>query len=290
MKTAVCTCDEDDTRARRLAELLDASFLPTEKHRFPDGESGVRVLAPVPADVIVLADLARPDEKFLPLAFLLDVLRELGARRITLVAPYLPYLRQDKRFREGEAVTSCTFAKLLSPFAERLVTIDPHLHRYRRLEDVYALQGDVLSAAPLAGDWIREHVPNGIIVGPDMESEQWVKQAAVRAGVEYVILEKKRRGDRDVSVRLPGGLGDTHQVPVLVDDIISSGHTMAETIGELRRRGFPPPVCIGVHAVFADGAEQLLEATGAGRVLTTNTIAHPRADIDILPLLAAALC
>lgn len=289
MKTAICSGMSSASRVEALAELLALSVLQVEAHRYPDGESGVRVDGDIPAHVIVLADLAYPDEKFLQLAFLLDNLRELGAKRITLIAPYLPYLRQDKRFAPGEAVTSRTFAKLLSPLCERIVTIDPHLHRYHKLEEIYAAEGTVLTAASRVGEWIKANVAVPILIGPDSESRQWVEQAANHVGLPFTVLEKSRRGDRDVEIRLPESFVRTSHTPVLVDDIISSGHTMAETVRALIGNGSAPPVCIGVHAVLADEALDLLMQAGAARVITTNTIPNELACIDVLPILADAL-
>ena len=289
MKTAICSGTAPAQRVRALAELLALPVLPIDAHRYPDGESGVQVKGEVPPHVIVLADLAHPDEKFLPLAFLLDDLRELGAQRITLVAPYLPYLRQDKRFSPGEAVTSRTFAKLLSPLCDRIVTVDPHLHRYHRLEDVYAAEGTVLTAACRVGEWVKENVAEPILVGPDSESRQWVERAARHVELPCVVLEKLRRGDRDVEIRLPDSFSHAAHTPVLVDDIISSGHTMAETVRALIERGSAPPVCVGVHAVLAEDAIDLLITAGAARVVTTNTIPNDFAHIDVLSEIAESL-
>lgn len=290
MTIAVCNGTHgDDARARTLARRAGAAYLEVEWHRFPDGETGVRVPGPVPARVAVFADLDRPDPKFLPLVFLLDALRDLGAEHVTLVAPYLPYLRQDARFRDGEAITSRTFAAALSPLVDRIVTVDPHLHRYRSLEEIYAAEGVVLSAAETIGRWTGAHVDSPVLIGPDTESRQWVERAAAAADTSFMVLEKKRRGDRDVSIRVGELDMLAGRTPVLVDDIISSGHTMAETVRGLLARGMKSPVCIGVHAVFADGAGRLLADAGAARVVTSNTIAHPSNGIDVFGLLADAL-
>lgn len=97
---------------------------------FPNGESYVRLLTNVKdKEIIILATLDRPDAKFLPLIFLFRLLRDSGAKKIILVSPYLAYMRQDKQFQPGEAITSSYFASLLSSFIDELLTIDPHLHR-----------------------------------------------------------------------------------------------------------------------------------------------------------------
>src|SRR3546814_2878173 len=84
-------------------------------------------------DAAVVCTLARPDDQFLQLLFAARLLRESGARSVQLVAPYLAYMRQDRRFHDGEALTSRQFAQLLSAEFDGLVTVDPHLHRYGNL-------------------------------------------------------------------------------------------------------------------------------------------------------------
>jgi ribose-phosphate pyrophosphokinase len=250
----------------------------------------VRVDSPVTGrDVAIACTLHRPDDKLLPLLFLASTLRELGARQVGLVAPYLAYMRQDRRFREGEAVTSTHFAAFLSETVDWLVTVDPHLHRRTSLAEIYSIPTAVLHAAQGIADWIAEHVPNAVLVGPDGESAQWVRAVAEMARAPSIVLEKVRRGDRDVSVSVPDIERWRDHTPVLVDDIVSTARTMIATVGHLRRIGFAAPVCVGVHAVFADRAYDELREAGAGRVVTCNTIPHASNAIDVVPLLASGI-
>ena len=110
-----------------LARRLRCDWSPLAVHRFPDGETLVRLDAPVGGRCVVLAgSLDQPDGKTLPLLFAADAARELGATQVGLVAPYLAYMRQDRRFNTGEALTSRTYARLLSTALDFLVTVDPH--------------------------------------------------------------------------------------------------------------------------------------------------------------------
>jgi ribose-phosphate pyrophosphokinase len=230
--------------------------------------------------------LGRPDDKFLPLMFAAAAARELDAAKVGLVSPYLAYMRQDRRFQPGEAVTSTYFARLLSSQIDWLVTVDPHLHRRESLAEIYSIPTQVMHAAPLISDWIRAEVKRPLLIGPDSESEQWVAAVACNAGAPHVVLWKMRRGDRDVEVSVPDVARWRDHTPVLVDDIVSTGRTMIETIGHLKREGMQPPVCIGVHGIFAVEAFSDLMAAGAGRVVTTNTIPHMTNSIDVTALLA----
>jgi ribose-phosphate pyrophosphokinase len=198
-------------------------------------------------------------------------------------------MRQDRRFKTGEAVTSIQFARLLSGAFDWLVTVDPHLHRVHALGEIYALPSRTLQAAPLISDWIRANVGLPLLIGPDAESAQWVEAIASRAGAPHVVLEKVRRGDRDVEIAVPNVGNWQRHTPVLVDDIISTARTMIETIGHLRAAGLKPPVCVGIHGVFAEGAYEALSHAGAAQIVSSNTIAHPSNAIDVTSLIADAV-
>jgi ribose-phosphate pyrophosphokinase len=274
--------------ATRLVPLLHAEMGVLTVRRFPDGESYVRLDSPVAGrQVILLCTLDRADAKLLPLLFAANTARELGATQVGLIAPYLAYLRQDWQFQAGEAVTSRLFARLVSSFADWLVTVDPHLHRLAGLGEIYTIPSRVVHAAPLVSDWIAG-LDDPLLIGPDGESEQWVSAVARAAGAPYIVLRKIRHGDRDVSVSVPDVERHRHRTPVLVDDIISTAQTMIETAGHLKRAELAPPVCIGVHAVFAGSAYADLVAAGAARVVTCNTIIHESNGIDVSGMIADA--
>lgn len=280
----------NDVFAARLAEQLDAEQLAAEFRSFPDGESYVRIDGDWQgAEVLLVATLDRPDSKFLPMALAAQTLRVHGAARVTLVAPYLGYMRQDKAFHPGEAISAPIFARLVSSVVDELVTVDPHLHRIDALGEVYSIPSINVHAAPALAAWIAERVADPLLVGPDVESKQWVSAVARESGAPYVALEKVRRGDRDVEVSVPHLKDYAGRTPVIVDDIVSTARTMIETVRHLRALGAPAPVCVGVHAIFAGDAYAELQKAGASTIATTNTIPHPSNDIDVAPLIAAAL-
>lgn len=278
--------------AAQLAGYLPASTLcaGVESRRFPDGESWLRVLGELrDAQVVIVGNLYQPDPQALSLLYLADYAREMGALRVGLVAPYLPYMRQDARFHPGEAITSRSFARFVSSAVDWLVTVDPHLHRYASLDEIYTISTRVVPAAPVMAAWIAAHVERPFVVGPDSESAQWAAEVARLAGCPHAVLEKQRHGDRDVEISL-SHLTDTEgRTPVLIDDIISSARTMTVAVRMLRAAGLPPPVCIGVHALFAGDAAGVLAEAGAARVVTCNTVPHASNGIDVLPALASAI-
>lgn len=273
-----------------LCQSLNAEAGRLERRRFPDGESYLRIHNEVIGrPVLVLADLSHPDEQFLPLSFLCDTLRELGASQIGLIAPYLCYMRQDIRFHPGEAITSRIFARLLSSQIDWLVTVDPHLHRYHSLDEIYTVPSTVVQAAPLLADWLGEQQEPLLLVGPDAESEQWVAQIAARSGHDYVVGSKVRSGDREVVVQLPNLAVWHHHTAVIIDDVISSGQTVLRCLQALRVQGLNKVDCAAIHGLFADHIEQQLIESGLRRLITTNAIAHPSNTIDLSPLLLAPI-
>ena len=236
--------------------------------------------------VILVCTLDRPDGKFLPLAFAAATARELGAAEVGLVAPYLAYMRQDRHFEPGDAETAPMFAACLSRTADWLVTVDPHLHRLKQLSLIYAIPTRAQHAASLISKWIADNVADAVLIGPDAESAQWVGEVAKDADKPFVVLTKIRRGDRDVSVSVPEVERWRGYTPVLVDDIISTGRTMTETLGHLAAARMKPAVCIGVHAVFAPRAYEDLQGAGPARIVTTDTIGHDTNVIEVASLLA----
>lgn len=274
--------------ATELAANLGYETGALEMRAFPDGETYLRfATSPEQRSVGLVCSLDHPNDKMLPLLFAAATARELKAAKVGLICPYLAYMRQDRRFNAGEAVTSAQVARLLSDAFDWLITVDPHLHRYGSLGEIYTIPTRVVHAAPLISQWIKANVANPLVVGPDSESEQWVAAVASDAGAPFSVLEKVRHGDRDVEIKLKDLSAWMDRSPVLVDDIISSGRTMIEAVKLLKDRGWPPPVCIAVHGLFADGSDVVLEQAGAG-VVTSNSIPHRTNRIDIAGLLAKA--
>ena len=290
MSLLVFALPGNEALAAELARRLGSEPGRLSVRRFPDGESHLRFETPVSGREIALACTLRdPDAKVPPLLFAAETARELGARRVGLVAPYLAYMRQDKRFQEGEGVTSAHFAKLVSRYFDWLVTVDPHLHRRSSLDEIYDIPSRVVHAAPVIAAWIGKAVESPILIGPDAESAQWVSEVARGAGAPWTVLEKTRRGDRDVSVSVPDAGRLRGRTPVLVDDIVSTARTMIAAAAQLARLGAARPVCVGVHAVFAGDAHAALLAAGIASIATSNTIPHPTNAIDVVPAVADAL-
>lgn len=287
MTAILLPCPGSEDLAKKMAAQLGLRLGGVEYRRFPDLESYVRVRSEISGKrVILVGALDRPDAKMLPLIFLANTARDLGAREVGLVCPYLPYMRQDKRFKAGEGVTSQYFASMLGTAVDWFVTVDPHLHRHGALSELYSIPTSVVHAAPRIASWIRENVRMPLVIGPDSESVQWVSAVAREAGAPFAVLNKRRFGDRRVEVSdLPEAKVHA-RTPVLVDDIVSTARTMIETVKRLRAHGARRPYCIAVHGIFADDAYRDLRRAGARRIVSSNTVAHASNAIDMTDLLA----
>lgn len=288
--TVLIAVPGSEAHAQRLGDRLELPVVVPELRQFPDGELYVRIdRDALDADAVIVGNLH--GDNFLRVAFIAGAARDLGAARVGLVAPYLAYMRQDSRFKRGEGVTARYFATLVSSAVDWLVTVDPHLHRFHSLDGVYSIPTTIARAAPAIARWIAGEVEQPVLVGPDSESAQWVSAVAAQCSAPYLILEKTRRGDRDVSVSSPNGefAAFSGRTPVVIDDIVSTGRTMLEATRQLRAAGSLPPMCIAIHAVFADAVHDELVAAGARGIITCDTIAHASNRICVADPLADAV-
>lgn len=275
-----------DSFAKSLTSNLSCVRGELNMRQFPDGETYLQFVSKLnEQDCIFIATLNKPNEKIAPLLFAAATAKELGAKKIGLIVPYLSYMRQDKRFHTGEALTSQYFAQLLSNYFDWLITVDPHLHRYHTLNEIYTIPTTVLHATIPMAQWVKTHGKDCFLIGPDEESKQWVSEVAHLAQVPFIILEKIRTGDREVTITLPDVKAYQHLKPILIDDIISTGKTLIKATQLLIGSGLAAPICLATHAVFAGNAYQELLAAGVKQVVTCNTIEHSTNQIDVAALI-----
>lgn len=272
-----------------IAQRMNARYAEVETRRFPDGESYVRVASDIGGDdVHLLCTLSGPDAQFLSLAFAGQTIRELGARSVNLIAPYLAYMRQDTRFKPGEAVAARCFGGLLSRVFDSVLTVDPHLHRISSLADVFSIPASAVSAAPLMGEWVKGAVPDPVIIGPDRESEQWARAIAEAARAPYEVLSKTRRDDGRVLLDAPDLSRWMGRKPVLIDDIASTGGTLVQAAAKLTALGFSKPICMVVHALCSGEAEASIR-TATDVFVSTDTVPNASNAISVAQLLADAM-
>ena len=281
---------EDETPAAlRLAEAAGLVPHRVERHRFPDGETQLTLPAYLPPRVVLLRSLHQPNDKLTELLLAAPAARQLGARHLSLVAPYLAYMRQDMAFAPGQAVSQRIVGAWLATLFDSVITVDPHLHRVTTLaEAVPARQAITLSAAPLLGDWIAQHRPGAFLLGPDSESAQWVTQAAAAHGLPHAVCSKVRHSDHAVSITLPP-CDLRGQAVVLLDDVASSGHTLATAAALALAAGAASVDVAVTHALLAGDALQRIHQAGVGEFWSTDSVAHPSNVVGLAALLAGAI-
>ncbi|HEV7370340.1 ribose-phosphate diphosphokinase [Arenibaculum sp.] len=289
--TGVYAFPECAEGARRLADELGVPFHVAELHRFPDGESLVRLPEPVRRPVLY-RPLHRPNDKLVEILLAASVLRRGGAETLCLVAPYMPYMRQDAVFRPGEPVSQRVVGDLLAAAFDTVVVVEPHLHRTGDLAAVFPAARAV--AVSGAGP-IRRHLeagdtaPDTLVVGPDEESEPLVAAIAGPLGLDWAVARKERRGDRDVTVTLPDAPDPAGRPTLVVDDVISSGHTVLDCARALRARGAASVGVVAVHALHDAAAEAAMRAAGIGAVASCDGVPHASNRIPLASLIAEAL-
>jgi ribose-phosphate pyrophosphokinase len=198
-------------------------------------------------------------------------------------------MRQDIAFHPGEAVSQRIVGPFLASLFDAVVSVDPHLHRVVTLEEaVPAAQTAVISGALLLADWIALQRPGAMLMGPDGESAQWVAQAAERHGFDYAVCTKERHGDRSVSVVLPP-VDVQGRCVVLLDDMASTGHTLAQATRLLRAAGAASVDVAVTHALIDAAALDALHAAGVGQFWSTDCVAHPTNAVATAGALALAL-
>ena len=283
-------CSKGRHLGKAIAEHLGIEYIELEVKRFPDNEIYLRYPKGVSGEDVVFVQsfYGEINDALVEVIFAAETAEDLGAKRLILAAPYFPYLRQDKRFKEGECISLRTVAGVIDDFFDEIMIIDPHLHREKTLSHIFKIHSKKLTADHLIAAYIKENIKNPLLVGPDEESYRWAKKTAEDIGAESVILEKERHSGREVTVFFNKEINAKDKNIVIVDDIISTGNTLIETIKHLKQAGARKITCIAVHGIFTDNSLARLSETGA-KIISTNTIPNETAEMDVSKIIADAL-
>lgn len=276
--------------ARRLAAALGLGCHTVALRHFPDGESLVRV-EPAPGTAILYRALADPNARLVELLLAAAALRDGGAERVVLVAPYLPYMRQDRAFVPGEAVSQRVVGALLADAFDAVVTVDPHLHRTPDLGQVLpGCTAVAVSAAPaLAAGLANMVAPDTLLIGPDAESRPWAAAVAGALGLELLVADKQRGGDRAVTLALPDAGRARGRPVLLVDDLLSSGGTLLAATALVKAAGARSVAAAVTHCLAGAGDLARLADAGIAPLLAGDGVPGPIATIALAPVIAQAL-
>ncbi len=243
----------------------------------------------LPKRLIICQTLNQPNQKLIELILVAQTARKQGVEHITLVAPYLCYMRQDIAFNDGEAVSQKIIGQLLSNYFDAVLTVDPHLHRIKHLsEAITSSEALALHATPAMSTFIKKHFESPVIIGPDEESMQWVKAIAQTDQWHYTIANKQRFGDKDVAVTLDD-IDLVNKDVIIVDDIASTGRTLEQTVRQLLLQK-PSSISVMVtHAFFVDDAIDRLNALGVANIWSSDSVLHETNAFSVIDILANAI-
>lgn len=283
------TFDDYVVQSRKLADALDMPCHVIQAHRFPDGESKLTLPSNLPEHVIFSRSLDHPNEKLLELLLAAKTARELGGKVLTLISPYLCYMRQDKAFNSGEAISQKIIGNFLAELFDNVITVDPHLHRIQTIEQaIPATQAVTLSATGLMSNFLRQQYKNPVLLGPDEESRQWVAAVAKPHQWEFGVCQKIRTGDQSVSISLPE-IDLQGRTVVIVDDVASSGQTLAVATRHCLSKNAQQIDVLVTHALFAQDAKNRLLDAGVCNIWSTDSVLHESNVIALHELLKVAV-
>jgi ribose-phosphate pyrophosphokinase len=275
--------------ARRLGTTLAAR----ELDRFPDGELHVQIRESVRGKRVFLIQPTSPpvEQRLFELLLLNDACRRAGAREVIAVIPYFGYARQDRRAAGRDPIGARVVADVLaSGRLDRIVVLDLHS---RATEGFFSMPAEHLSAVSLLAAEIRPDVSGeGVIVAPDLGAVKLASRYSGILGCPVATVSKMRLSGREVKVQqIVGDVRD--RAPFIVDDMISTGATVAAAVRALIAAGCRPDLTVvATHGVFADRATDTLRGLPISSVVTTDSVT-PRTDlalpvrvVTIAPLLA----
>lgn len=283
---------ESGAVARRVADYAGVPYGEIAVHRFPDGESRLTLPPSRPAHVILYRSLDRPHDKLIELLLACRTLRAEGVRCLTLMAPYLCYMRQDAAFEPGQVVSQRVIGEWLAHLFDGVITVDPHLHRVARLEQAVPVRRAVcLSAGPVFADYLQGEGrgAEALLLGPDSESEQWVRGIAKAAGLPYAIAHKRRRGDRSVAITLPPAVAFQGRCVILLDDMASTGRTLMAAAEQALGLGAAELRILVTHALFVNDSLAHLRQRPIALIGSSDAIPHETNVVSLAPILGGAI-
>lgn len=274
---------------RRLSMLLSLDLVNFEWKIFPDGESYFRLLSKVDDSVVLVHSLTPPqDKRIVELFFLLKLLSDYRAKDIILVIPYLAYMRQDKRFLDGEIVSVEVLADLLKTFdIDRYVFVDVHSGEVLKFFGNRAME---VSAFPFIGDFLSKyHLINPIVIAPDAKAFKYAETVAKIIGAEsdYIVKRRDRSSGAVESELKEFNVGGRDVI--LVDDIISTGGTMINAIKILKEHGANRVFACCTHGLFIGNAVINMFNAGVYDIISTDTIESYYSRVSVAPAIASAI-
>lgn len=270
--------------AGKLATQLQQPLLQTTFKRFPDEEFYVRLLEDVAGQDVVIVQTAYPDPKIVELLLIQDAVHDAGARRIIVVLPYFGYSRQDKKFEDGEAISAKAIAHHISMHADCVITVDPHKEHILKFFTIPAYS---CSAVGSIAQYLKEKQVD-FILAPDKGARTRAQEAASVIHCDYDYLEKTRIDGTTVKIT-PKKLDARGKNVAIIDDIISTGGTMANSIAELKKQGAKSVSIACTHGLFVGQAKEKLLSANCDEIISTDSIETEFSKVSVADCIAETL-
>jgi ribose-phosphate pyrophosphokinase len=267
--------------ATRLSRELGLPLVDVKYSRFPDGEQYLQ--AGKTGDETVIVGSVVDNDALVQLLLLIDA---CGGSRNHLVLPYMAYARQDKQFKPGEPLSARAVAQAIGRGVEDIYTVnihEPEILKY------FPAPAQNISIAPDIGAYIKTlNLKNPLILAPDDGALAFAGQVASAGGWEFDHLEKTRLSGVEVRMA-PRQLSAAGRPVVIVDDIISTGGTIATAAGMLYQQEATDVYAACVHGVLTGGAYARLMASGIRDVICSDTIERACSKISAAARIARAI-
>ena len=259
----VCN-EKSQVLASKTALISGLELLPTEYKKFPDGELYVKT-GKTDDETVIIASLTDSDS-IIQTLLLTDACE---GSEITLVIPYMGYARQDKKFNDGEPVSARAVARAISNDVSRIYTINVH---EKDVLPLFKAPAEDLTLAPYMGEYIKAlELKDPLILAPDSGAADFAGDVARGMNFDCDYLQKTRHSGTEVTIQ-PKELDASGRSVVIVDDIISTGGTLATATGMLKSQGALSVHAACVHGVFASGGFARLYAGGVESLVSSDTI------------------
>ena len=268
--------------AEDLSKELDVPLAETISKRFPDDEFYLRIMENISGEHVIIVQTTYPDPNIVELFLLQNAVEEAGAKEVTIVIPYFGYARQDTKFQEGEPISAKAMAGLISLNADRVITVDPHKEH---ILDFFSTSAFSCSAVPELAKYLKKKNID-MILAPDKGALERAKNAAKIIGCEFDYMEKTRIDGTTIEIK-PKTLNAKNKNVAIIDDIISTGGTMAKSIGELKKHGANNVIVACTHGLFAGDAVKKLNSAGCNEIISTDTIQNKFSKVKIAPCITS---
>ena len=267
--------------AEDLSKQLDAKLANTISKRFPDDEFYVRILDDISGEHVIIVQTTYPDNNTVELFLLQNAVEESGAKEISVVIPYFGYARQDSKFQDGEPISAKALANLISLNADQVITVDPHKEH---ILDFFSTSAFSCSAVPELAKYLKEKEIN-MVLAPDKGALERAKQASKIIDCDYDYMEKTRIDGETIEIK-PKKLDANNKNVAIIDDIISTGGTMAKSINQLKKHGAKNVFVACTHGLFAGDAVKKLMNSGCNEIISTDTIQSDFSKVKISPCIS----